>query len=486
MKLRFFLSLILFVSSPFFFHGQGITIQQGARVTVQNGAKISTTGTFGISVKSDETGTGSFLDQNSSGSNVLFSGKQTMERYITGDTRYHLFSSAVSGATFGTIFPSQQDHIWIREFMEQTNSWINRIHNETALQGRGYSVYLNGISSLTALFTGSLGTGEIPCGSSLTGNMETGPGNGWNLTGNPYPSAISWNLLTRSGILGSVYAWNATSGNWDSFNGTTGSLTDGIIPGGQGFFIQVTGDAPVLTFSNSSRVHGSGTLYYKSSSLPGWLTIGVTDNLTPYSDKVFIGFDAGATQGFDPGQDAYKLRGDADAPEIFTAGDPILSISVLKSADETPSVPLGFKAGAEAEYTFTAAGMESFLPEHPVILEDKLTGALVNLKQDTVYTFHAVKGEWLNRFSIRFASVGVDQEQAESISFYTTGKTICLDFPVALEGTARLYSITGQYISGHRISAPGMMKIPVTGATGIYIISLQTNRSVISRRLYIQ
>ncbi|MCK9421423.1 MAG: hypothetical protein M0Q38_02385 [Bacteroidales bacterium] len=486
MKTNFIPFMLILFSVPIPFHGQGIGIQQGARVTVQSGAKIATTGYFGITIESGETGTGSFLDQNSSGSNVHFSGSQRVQRYITGDTRYHFFSPAVSGVTFGTIFPSDQDHIWVREFIEENNSWINRIHNETAIQGKGYSVYLNDISSTTAQFTGLLGTGDIPCGGSLTGNMATGPGNGWNLTGNPYPSAISWNLLTRSGILGSVYAWNAINGNWDSFNGTVGALTDGIIPSGQGFFIQVTGENPVLTYSNSCRVHGNSTIYYKSSPLPNWLTIGVTTSANPYSDKVFIGFDPDATPGFDPDHDAYKLRGEEVAPEIFTSGDPILSIDVLHSVDETSSVSLGFKAGIDADYTFIASGTESFALGNPVLLEDRLTGALINLKEYPVYTFHAAKGEWRNRFSVKFSSVGEMEDKVTSISFYTIRKTICLNFPEALDGTVTVYSMIGQCISSLPITSPGEMKINVAGASGNYIVSVVTNHSVLCRKLFIQ
>jgi len=466
--------------------GQGITILPGGKVTVLNGGELKATGSMGITVKSDATGTGSFLDQNSTNGNVTFNGTQTVERYISGETKYHIFSSPVQTATFGSIFASNQMNIWVREFIETSNAYVNRIFNESAEQGKGYTIYLDGIASTTATFSGTLGTGSIAIGGNLTGIDITGPGNGWNMAGNPYPSAISWNAITKSNLLASVYAWNASGGNWYSYNGTAGTLTDGVIPSGQGFFVQVTGSSPTLTFTNACRVHGGSTLYYKSASIQNLLTIGVTTSMNLYYDKVYIYFDPGATNGFDPMFDAYKFRGEAEAPEIFTTGDPILSIDVRRSIEDSPVIPLGFKAGSAAEYTFSAEGMESFSSGTPIILEDKMTGAMINLRQNSSYAFHSVKGEFFDRFNVRFSTVGVEETLPSEIQVYSIDKTIYLSIPHPAVGTVKVYNLVGQYMAGSPLLSQKLLKIPVEGVSGIYVVSVLIDNTLISKKIMIK
>lgn len=481
----FLLSLVLIFYSDMFF-GQGITIQPGAMVTVQDGGKLSTTSTAGITVKSDVSGTGSYLDQNASSGNVDFSGTQTVERYISGDTKYHIFSSAVLTATFGNIFLSNQGNIWVREYVESTNTYVNHIFNESASQGIGYTIYLSGVSSTTATFTGTLGTGSIAKGSSLTGIDITGPGNGWNLVGNPYPSAISWNALTKTNLLASVYAWNAAGGNWDSYNGSAGALTNGIIPSGQGFFVQVTGASPTLTFENACRVHGTSSLYYKASRQQDVLSLGVTTGANAYSDKVFICFDSHATSGFDRQYDAYKLRGEAEAPELYTIADQILSIDVRNSIQDSPIIPLGFKSGVSAEYTFTAEGIESFSPSTPIFLDDLVTGVKTDLRQAHSYTFQAEKGEFTDRFRLGFSTVGIQETELSSLTLYAKDKTVYLKLPVLLDGTVSVHNILGQPVYNNRIQSDGIMRIPIEGSTGIYMISVVTGHAQRTMKIFIE
>lgn len=476
------MAILLYVPALLF--GQSITIQPGVRMTVQNGASLKATGSMGITVKSDAAGAGSFLDQNDSPGTVTFGGTQTVERYISGDTRYHMFSAAVESATFGTIFPTDADKIWVRQYIEATNTYVNRIYNESSLQGIGYTVYLSGISSTTATFTGALGTGTIAKGSALTGIDITGPGNGWNLVGNPYPSAISWNALTKTDLLASVYAWNAAGGNWDSYNGSAGALTNGIIPSGQGFFVQVTGSSPTLTFENACRVHGSSALYYKSL-LKDLLTLRVTTSANAYSDRVFVYFDPNATNAFDPQYDAYKLRGEADAPELFATGDPILSIDVLRSVEESPVIPLGFKAGATADYTITAEGMESFSPGTRIYLDDHVTGIKTDLNETPIYSFQSDQGEVLNRFTLRFSTVGIEDNELSALTAFAKDRTVYLHLPNTLNGTVAIYDILGRSVYSGKLQSPGIMKIPLNGTPGIYIVSVVANNAQKTMKIFI-
>jgi len=115
--IQIFILISVILISENILQAQGIIIQSGAKMTVQDGAKLNTTGTAGITVKSDASGTGSFVDQNSGTGNVTFSGSgsQTVERYLAKDA-WHLISAPISNALSG-IFIDQ----YLRTYDEANN-----------------------------------------------------------------------------------------------------------------------------------------------------------------------------------------------------------------------------------------------------------------------------------------------------------------------------------------------------------------------------
>ena len=113
---------------------------------------------------------------------------------------------------------------------------------------------------------------ELPVNPAI--NPNTG---GLTLVGNPIASVISWGSLVKNGLSGVVYTWDVNddegtadpsgnnpvnSGTWISYNGETGSLTDGRIHPFQGFFVQTTGNEPSLSIAQGAESSG-GQFYGK-------------------------------------------------------------------------------------------------------------------------------------------------------------------------------------------------------------------------------
>ena len=152
------------------------------------------------------------------------------------------------------------------------------------------------------------------------------------------------------------------------YAGGTGSLTDGIIPSAQGFFVKATGSSPSLTIPTAARVHSSQSFY--KNEIANLLRLDIVNNVNAYTDATFIRFDENATSGYDDGMDAYKLDGDETAPMIYTvSGDSRLSINTLKNANQNPELILYFKAGVNGEYNLTASNVGSF-NQTEIYLED--------------------------------------------------------------------------------------------------------------------
>ena len=88
------------------------------------------------------------------------------------------------------------------------------------------------------------------------------------LIGNPFASTIDFDLLTISEITGTAYVWDPNaggSGEWKTWNGTAGDITDGLITPYQGFFVQTQSSpsSPSVVFPSNAKSTG-GTFYGKT------------------------------------------------------------------------------------------------------------------------------------------------------------------------------------------------------------------------------
>jgi len=255
--IQIFILISVILISENILQAQGIIIQSGAKMTVQDGAKLNTTGTAGITVKSDASGTGSFVDQNSGTGNVTFSGSgsQTVERYLAKDA-WHLISAPISNALSG-IFIDQ----YLRPYDEANNEWDDYIVPLDIPLPAGVGFVCWPVTAQAYIFTGSINTNTV------THDLDySGSNRGNNLVGNPYPSAIDWEAggWTKTSIGPSIWIWNQSAdppgagnvaGNYGVWDGNTGTndVTQ-YIPVGQGFFVKALADGATLTMTNAVRV----------------------------------------------------------------------------------------------------------------------------------------------------------------------------------------------------------------------------------------
>lgn len=391
---------------------------------------------------------------------------------LGGNENLHQVSSPVISPVLSSIFPLDS---YVKEYDEPSQYWASLKGSDYMKEGLGYFLLLQNFS--TATFTGNLISEDVEItGLSNTNGINDG-WNGWNLIGNPYTSAldvskpVDWEMQNVDAC---IYVWDNIYGNYLFVNTTvsnSATLTDGIIPAEQGFFVHVTDKGTgSLKIKESDRTHSSHML--KSNPAPeNTLNIEVKGN--NYADRSILCYIPGSTERFDPTYDAFKIEGLDQAPQLyFTIPDNKLSMNALPSIDSNNLVPLSLKVGAQASYTLSFSGIESFSKTIPLYLDDLKSGISMDLRQSLSYTFMASPEDDPERFRIRLKSdaLGIPEPTLPNISIYAYSKNIVINNADNKSGWLTIYNSCGQIIETRKLSH-GIQFYPIS-CSGIYFVKI--------------
>ena len=329
------------------------------------------------------------------------------------------------------------------KYYKWSNAWVavNR-NTEVMVPGKGYIIRAPNNFPMESsgdqpqidnvVFTGQPNNGmiTIPIDNS---------GDGWNLIGNPYPSALDIeefyrNPNNQSILDGTIYLWthnteialsgtsyNYSKSDYASYNmtggtGTTGgnvSTPEGKVASGQPFFIKglASGNA---VFNNSMRVRQGGlnNQFFKPAPtevVENWQTTGkhrVWLNLTSTQNdfnQTLIGYIENATNQLDWGYDG----------DVFSGGIvSIYSIANNKSLtiqgralpfSNLDEVPLGYKTTLTGTLTISIDHLDGLLEGQNIYLKDNVLNLVHNLN-DSEYSFTTIPGTFNERFVLQYLS----------------------------------------------------------------------------------
>lgn len=382
--------------------GTSLYIKQGASLTINPDATLAVNGSlinFGtVLFKSDASGTANL--GNSAGS---ISGNISVERYIPAIARrYRMISFGISGFTYaqliddifitgpsgGTGFDasSHSNNPSIYTFQETTGGsgrgWksVNSINN-TLSSGYGALVFIRGDRTLpspdwytaglypaqnavTLDYTGAAVTGNISPAITYT-NTGDPSSDGYNLIGNPYASAIDWDLVTKQNLSPFYYCYNPATGSYEANN-------SGTIAGGQAFFVQATASNPSISFTESCKSTAAPQQFFKTTAKPVKVML-YKDSTN--SDFALLTFGGANNKGFVMSEDARKLKNQllnicfiTDSQGVQINGYPNLSV-----LSDTFTVEVGASAG---NYQLVFSQFESIPQNKSVLLKDHFTNTL--------------------------------------------------------------------------------------------------------------
>ncbi|MBK7149598.1 MAG: DUF2341 domain-containing protein [Bacteroidetes bacterium] len=428
-----------------------ITLAPGATLTVAGGGALTLNGTFTNNGATTIQHNGNFLQGNSS--SYSGSGSFTVEKTVAnGALGYRDISSPVATTVADLaddITIQGQDGVdcWysyspypnVQIYDEAANNnlstpagnyytgWISKTGTGNAMQPmQGFAVRkASGSGAFSSIdFTGTPNNGAYSIGVTKTASA-TPLQDGWNFTGNPYPSNIDWNIARTIGsnpstITGIYYVFNTTgeyTGNWGSSNGVTSTGLGGIsqyIASGQGFFVEA-GTSGTFTLNNSARTATTAN-FYKSATQANEIRLQLTG--MGNTDEIVAYTDAAATWDKDNGLDAVKIPAGSTVYMSYKQLNQEYAINVIDEITETTELPLVLWAQDTGTYTFEATELN--VDGYITYLKDAELNTLTDLTTTSSVTMQ-LNGQqtYEGRYSIVFEAV----ELPSSIANINEGKT---------------------------------------------------------------
>ena len=484
-----------------------VVISSSAEMDVNNDF-ISIGGSF--TIESDATGTGSLITYGA------VTGSINVERYINyagigtlsspvEDATSSVFTGLVGGGAYG---------IELMSHTEANRSSGNPYTPITAASAtvlntmEGYVFEMTNSGS-TVTFPGVPNTGDQTF--TLTSTQYNGTDYyGWNIIGNPYPSAITWTHLTGkvddTKISATMYVYNgadddADADSWLSFNPNDPNPSNSEldhIPVGGAFFVKLQDGQLDLTvtLTDAYRVHehdnvnfgtveGSAKKAKKGSynELPNnyFQLVAIANGK---EDKASYHWRDEATLDFDLKYDSYKMVAwGADNPNIFFwSGDEITS---LQQETETQSVRVGYSSYTSGEVELSLENVTSF---SEIILEDKLENKQIDILNNT-YTFTSSSNDE-DRFVLHLKKQTLSEvdDALDETKIYTNKSKVYLSFVENIsDANVVIYDLQGRQVKVVELkNNQNHFEIETNLLDGVYVLKVNTSGKQISKTILLQ
>ncbi len=456
---------------------KNLTVNANAGVTVNSGKALAMSGNLVLESSANSDRTGTFLN-NSTALLVTTSGTVTAKRWFEGG-KSHMVSIPVTAATINNFFVAGNTGYFYK-YNEVSNAWDNLWELSTQLNiGVGYLVDYTTSQTISV-------TSPLNNDASYSPTVTRTAANGWNLVGNPYPTSLDWSVAsgwTKTNLDNAIYIWNGTQ--YASYVGTTG--TNGgskFIAPFQGFFVHASANSPAISIKKAARTH-QAVSYFKSTENQ---TLRIALSGLGSNDESVICVSDTATTDFDSNMDAYKLLSlKSDVAGLYTMiNDVNYSINSF-SVNDRVSVNIAVVAPQSGEYNLSFTGFDGFNSAYSFMLEDKETGIVYNVKNNSNLSFNVVAGTNQDRFVLTISrnATGInDQLDSNNCKVYAQKST--LYFENCENMLAVVYDVTGKIISEITLGNNQLETKGLNVTSGIYMVKVTGEKSSKSFKVFIQ
>ncbi|MEI7492488.1 MAG: T9SS type A sorting domain-containing protein [Bacteroidota bacterium] len=471
-------------------------IPQNRAVTLQGNLYLDTGDGLVLKAGSSSAAPGSFINYGCISGSGTVKAEKFISQYLTSnDANYHLISSPASAQNIQPGFVADPpDHstdfyrwdeplaLWMNSKTDSGswNTFFQPGDDRRFHQGTGYLVAsaTDGIKAFSGFVTNS--NLAVPV-SFTAGNYP-----GYNLVGNPYTSALIADIQNwdKTNVRNAVWVWDPASGNYKTWNGLAGTLTDGIIPAMQGFFIKAYGPFPSLVIPASSRTHSTQQPY----KLHGSMGLRLSLSGGSYRDESVLYIPSRPPVIPDSMFNVSKIYGFPDAPQLyFVLKSGMYSVMQDITPEGSKTIPIGIRKGKSDTLTFHFTGIETFSNEDGAYLEDRLENHNVNLRVDDTYVFisrHACEND---RFFLHFNNTTGSSmpDSSKMIRLFSEKGDLRITGLEDFMGCEMLsiYDMEGRMVL-EQLIPPGISRVSLNLAPAYYIVRLGTGRSTVSKKLF--
>jgi hypothetical protein len=435
--------------------GKNLTINSNQYIKIQN--ELTNNGNVTV-----EDG-GSIVQVND---NAINTRNITYKRKTTPVTRfdYTYWSTPVSPQTLLDLSPntlSDKYYRWNNSI--PTPNWVNVLPNSNMSIGTGYIIRAPQPFDITtpqiyeAIFSGVPNNGvyNVTIGSEYT------------LIGNPYPSAISADMLITN-YPGTLYFWthntpitnyNYTGDDYATYTlvggvGTSAAINTGInnntpngkIAAGQGFFFKNTSTSTNIIFNNSLRLTNNNNQFFRTSQEKDRFWLEMTNDNGLYK-QILIGYINGATNNIDGGYDGEILEAGNIISLYTIVDDKLLTIQGRQypfNIDD--SINLGYKTNISGDFKIKLSDVNGLFTTQNIYLQDLYSNTIHDLTQSP-YTFNSVSGTFNDRFILRYTnnSLGNNDFIINNTIIYNKDNKINIDSNKIIKNV-KVYDITGKLL----------------------------------------
>lgn len=403
----------------------------------------------------------------------------------TLSNRFYTYNTATgTNGDYEAVFPTQSEGSYN---FESGKGYLIRTPDSHPAYVAG-----NPGTAINAEFTG------VPYNQSVNVSLSNA-NTGFNLVGNPYPSAISiaqlfssnsdaidgtiWFWRKRNGASGSGYATSTGMGVTSAQPEAAALNPNGVINAGQGFFVKVKSGATqnTLNFSNALRSATTGGAFFRNANTTEverhriWLNL---SNGTEVVGQTLLGYMTGATSGVDYGIEGSYFNDSAIAFTSYIENKEfaIQGRSLPFTSDDV--VPMSFKTDVAGNYTIAIDHVDGlFAGSQEVFLKDNTTGQLHNLKSGA-YSFASETGVFNNRFEIVYrAALGVKVPAISSnniVAYKQNGSLVINSGNYVMENI-ELYDMSGRLIyTKNNIDASSAVIANLPIANQVLVVKITT------------
>lgn len=388
---------------------------------------------------------------------------------------------------------------------------------------QGYMFFVRGDRSVVAINAAAKPTILRSKGTVQTGNISgpVVPLNKFQSVANPYPSAVNFNTVTKSGLSPFIYVYDPTLasfyglGAFQTIEMSNGNATPGgtslyningdyrTIQSGQAIFVRSSGTAGSVTFKETDKIaesrlmtrEGQATVGGQSGNIIAELYLN-TDGKQFLVDGNKVIFDKRFSDKVDI-NDAVKLSNPKDNFGLTRNGVQ-LAIETRSGIQNRDSIFYDFKPSQKGNYTIRLSG-SNFSGKY-IYLNDNFTKkqTRIDIASSTTYNFDVIENP-ASSASNRFHLLILDKPIEEINNMFISPKSIVI-YPNPIQDNVLRFELAGNFKAGNgyeirntagQLVSTGLMptsqttgvydiKMPENAASGTYFISIFGGRGVVA------